>query len=427
MTTAAILDSTRGIHIFDHWQGVAAGAPLIERRMARIVMTAAANLRGQFGPRHDQRITGIGGMLGRRTMTVLALDAGQVRCLGLSDESRWQIESHRVAGQTRRVGLAAVSGEQRVGEGGRMEGMDLRFQNRGMASRAGFRAGVSGRGAGHLKESIAVTGRDGGRAEPVIVSGQRPPGGIIRAGTFIQPVITRRSIPCHLHAVGEKRNRRDEVRLARHPTGHGATQMNLLRAGRESSHESNCDRQQKRGCPKMDNRQSGAVGLANPFGIDARVEGWQHTVGAAASRRRFLELLQRGDLKLGVRPNLLQFGRSIRLDLPQLLRCRLLAGRGLIALRLDESLLGILRLRFHFLHRLFELGQLGIAQNLRAVLQGNGLQIGNRTSDGSQGGGVGPRQRVLRRFGFRGAANGAGEIGFQAGSHSGASWERDSF
>ena len=93
--------------------------------MARVVVTSAADLGGHFGARPDRGIIGIGRMIGRRTMAVLALHAGKVRSFGLADKSRWQIESHRVAGQTRTVGLAPVGLEPRVGKRGRMEGMYL--------------------------------------------------------------------------------------------------------------------------------------------------------------------------------------------------------------------------------------------------------------------------------------------------------------
>ena len=87
------------------------------------------------------------------------------------------------------------------------------------------------------------------------------------------------------------------------------------------------------------------------------MDGQDHTLGSPGSRRGFLQLLQGGNLSVGVLRNLLQFARSLRLDFPKLLPGGLLGGLGLTGLRLDETLLGILHLAFISVHRLLELGQ----------------------------------------------------------------------
>ena len=143
------------------------------------------------------------------------------------------------------------------------------------------------------------------------------------------------------------------------------------------------------------------------------MDGQEHAFSIPTSRRGILQLLQGGNLSVGVLGNLLQFARSLRLYFPKLLPGGLLGGLGLTGLRLDETLLGIVHPGFHFIHCLLELGQRSIAQNLRARLQRNRIKVGNRFPDCIQAGGVGPGQWLRPRFGPGGTDNGAGQVRFQ--------------
>jgi len=90
-----------------------------------------------------------------------------------------------------------------------------------------------------------------------------------------------------------------------------------------------------------------------------------------------LQTLQRGDLRLQPRGNLLKFLRLRRLRLLQVLHGGLLFGFGSAAFGLEELLLGVLDLNIHFLRRRRKFLQRRRAENILPVLHGQGGKVGN--------------------------------------------------
>ena len=78
-------------------------------------VAAAADLRGQFHARHHRRITGIGGVIGGRTVAVLTLHAFELRRAWALVNPVGKSVTDRVAGQAARIGVLMNPLESREG------------------------------------------------------------------------------------------------------------------------------------------------------------------------------------------------------------------------------------------------------------------------------------------------------------------------
>lgn len=231
---------------------VAAGIPLVKRWMARIVMTTPADLGRHFGPWSDRWIIRIGRVARRSAMAALALDVSQLRRFTRADKPCWQIEPHRVAGQTRTVALTSVGLKLRIAERGGMSSMYLRVQDRFVTFHALLNSPIIRRGAGNPEYRIAKTGRNSRASDQIVAPGQRHPNELVSVQAPKQLVITGRPIPCHFHscdpyAVGDQVRPCDKVGFSRHSARHGATQvLNVLRTGCQASQKTDRQAQKTR-------------------------------------------------------------------------------------------------------------------------------------------------------------------------------------
>lgn len=101
-----------------------------------------------------------------------------------------------------------------------------------------------------------------------------------------------------------------------------------------------------------------------------------------------LELLQRGDLGLKLRGNLLKSFRRRRLGFLQMFSGSLRFNCGLALFGLNELLLSLLYLNTRLLRRRRELFQRRFTENLFTVRQGHGRKIGNGLFDLLNGRGI---------------------------------------